>query len=365
MAEHITIETTRGGPVWSGLGGGFDFDRGEPQRQFYTCQKCGYQWEGQAVQIVGGTGEYMYRFPQPQHCISCEQRILPDRLVANLESAPYHYASQSPGSPRYYTRKEDWADPVQFEWTVREMQKHEVVRSLTLPEMIRHQVEHPQDVGYIRGGWQQRYLDLNGFSYWVTGRDAGDTSTINRQYSTHGLYERSSFGTVHGHGSLADLWARTVRRNGVDEKRHYALASPRGRVLDIDCAAGSLVDYCYDQIDRKRYVGIDPDVTILALFSLKHPGYRPEATLLRTTFEDYETPLRFDTIVAMGGAASLVTGVDVVAKVDRLLAPGGRALLTFIGDTYMGRSAVPLAPTPPDAVRIGAYDVLEFTQGNQ
>ena len=354
MAEHITIETTPGGPVWSGLGGGFDFDRGEPPRQFYTCQKCGYRWEGQAVQVVGATGEYMLRFPQPQYCISCEQRILPDRLVANLESAPYRYASQSPGSPRYYTRKEDWADPGQFAWTVQEMQKYEVVRPLTLPEMMRHQVQH------LPLHWEQRYLDLNGFSYWVTGTPEQGISVVNRQYSTHGTYEPSSFAAARGHGSLVDLWSRTVRNGNENESRHYALAKPCGRVLDIGCGVGNLVDYCSDQIDRKRYVGIDPNVTGLALFTLKHPGYERDATLLRTTFEDYETPLRFDTIVAMGGAASFVTGVDVVAKVRRLLTPGGRALLTFQGDTYMGRSAAPLPPTPSDAERIGDYDVLEI-----
>ena len=68
-------------------------------REYYTCQECGYQWEGQAVQIVGGTGEHIYLFPDPQHCLSCELRVLPDKLVANLESAPYRYASKASRLP--------------------------------------------------------------------------------------------------------------------------------------------------------------------------------------------------------------------------------------------------------------------------
>lgn len=108
--------------------------------------------------------------------------------------------------------------------------------------------------------------------------------------------------------------------------------SPYGRVLDIGCGAGLFVDYRYRNIDRENYVGIDPSFGMLGKFRLKHPDYDAHATLLRTTFEDYETTPRFDTIVAMSGAASYVTGADVVAKTRRLLAPGGRAILTFYRD---------------------------------
>ena len=73
-------------------------------------------------------------------------------------------------------------------------------------------------------------------------------------------------------------------------------------------------------------VGIDPSAGMLAKFALKHPDYQADATLLRTTFEDYETPLRFDTIVAMAGSRSHVTRVDVVEKARHLLAPGEQGL---------------------------------------
>ncbi len=42
-------------------------------------------------------------------------------------------------------------------------------------------------------------------------------------------------------------------------------------------------------------VGIDPSFGMLAKCRLKHPDYDAHATLLRTTFEDYETTLQFDT----------------------------------------------------------------------
>ena len=105
-----------------------------------------------------------------------------------------------------------------------------------------------------------------------------------------------------------------------------------------------------------------------ALYPLKHPDHRVEATLLRTTFEDYETPLRFDTIVAMAGSASHVTGVDVVEKAQHLLAPGGRAYLAFYRDAAgafarMGIEAPMLTAAPEGAAEDGGYVVVEVGRG--
>ena len=163
-------------------------------------------------------------------------RILPDRLVENLERVAYQYAVTMQNIPHYYTLARKWADykdevSEEIRWTVREMWKHDVTR----PFM----------------GREQHYLDVNGFSYWTMG--------------------------------------------------------PR------------------------------------------------------------ETPLRFDTIVAMAGAGSHVTGVDVVEKAQHLLAPGGRAYLMFYRDPAaafdrMGIEATPLAATPDGAVGDGEYVVVEVRQ---
>ena len=69
----------------------------------------------------------------------------------------------------------------------------------------------------------------------------------------------------------------------------------------------------------------------------------------------------------MAGSGSHVTGVDVVEKARHLLAPGGRAYLTFYRDpaaTFerMGIEAPPLAATPEGAVGDGEYDVVEVTR---
>ena len=130
-----------------------------------------------------------------------------------------------------------------------------------------------------------------------------ETTLINRQYCWHGAYWSQYDAAAQGYDSpWGGEWAVQKER-----EEHYELAQPRGRVLDIGCGTGLFVDYCYGKIDRARYVGIDPSFGMLAKFRLKHPDYDAHATLQRTTFEDYETTLRFDTIVAMFGTASYVT----------------------------------------------------------
>ena len=283
-----------------------------------------------------------------KHPMTAPLRILPDRLVENLEGAPYQYAFTYPNIPHYYTLAKKWADyenevSEEIRWTVWEMRKYDVMR----PFM----------------GREQHYLDVNGFSYWTMGPRDEAADLINRQYCTHGAYDSPFDAIAHRYDdSEKPWWVVKDEREAL-----YEPAAPSGRVLDVGCGTGLLVDYCYRQIDRERYVGIDPSAGMLAKFALKHPDYKADATLLRTTFEDYETPLRFDTIVAMAGSASHVTGVDVVGKVRHLLAPGGRAYLMFYRDPTaaferMGIEAPQLAATPSGAVEVGEYEVVEFTR---
>ena len=269
-------------------------------------------------------------------------RLLPAELVANLEAAPYQYASTMGGLPHYYTLRRKWKDEEQFQWTVEEMRRHEVVRPF-----------------YSKS---QRYLDVNGFQYWTMQASPEATTLINRQFCWHGAYA-SEFDAV---AQEYDLPWGTSRKLQKEREELYGLAQPAGRVLDIGCGTGLLVDYQYRNIDRERYVGIDPSFGMLAKFRLKHPDYDEDAALLRTTFEEYETTLRFDTIVAMFGSASHVVGTDVVAKVRHLLAPDGRALLTCYRDPERFYRRLKLgeppetAPTPDGTTSHGDYDILEL-----
>ena len=69
----------------------------------------------------------------------------------------------------------------------------------------------------------------------------------------------------------------------------------------------------------------------------------------------------------MFGAASYVTGADVVAKTRHLLAPGGRAILTFYRDPAgfyerSGLGEVPqLASIPEGTTRHNDFHILELS----
>ena len=173
-------------------------------------------------------------------------RLLPAELVANLESAPYQYASTMAGIPHYYTLRKKWEDDEAFVWTVAEMRKHEVERPF-----------------YKR---QQQYLDVNGFQYWTMEAKARQTTLINRQYCWHGAYWSRYDAAAQSYDSpWGGEWALQEEREA-----HYTLATPRGRVLDIGCGTGLFVDYRYREVDRESYVGIDPSFGMLAKFRLKH-----------------------------------------------------------------------------------------------
>ena len=247
------------------------------------------------------------------------------------------------GIPHYYTLRKKWEDDEAFLKAAKAIRKQGVVRRF-----------------YSR---EQRYLDVNGFQYWTMDAKVRETTLINRQYCWHGAYWSRYDAAAQGYDSpWGGEWALQKEREA-----HYELAQPRGRVLDIGCGTGLFVDYRYRSIDRESYVGVDPSFGMLAKFRLKHPDYDAHATLLRTTFEDYETTLRFDTIVAMFGAAAYVTGTDVIAKTRHLLAPGGRAVLTFYCDAagFYERSGLgevsQLASIPEGTTSHGDFHVLELS----
>ena len=144
-----------------------------------------------------------------EHPMTPPLRILPERLVANLEGAAYRYAVRMPNIPHYYTVAETWADhkdgmSEELTWTVWEMRKHDVMRPF--------------------GNMEQHYLDVNGFSYWTMVPRDEETMLINRQYSTHGAYDSPFDAIAHRYDDSDEV------RGGSRERRtRMRCTRPRNR----------------------------------------------------------------------------------------------------------------------------------------
>lgn len=113
-----------------------------------------------------------------------------------------------------------------------------------------------------------------------------------------------------GRGGLLSPWLR---------RRRFAAASPhiRGRVLDVGCGVGALLDALGLE---GRYVGVDRDREARALAEARHPG-QPFLDSLPA-----EGP--FDTVVALALLEHLEDPVGDLRAWRPLLAPGGRVVLT-------------------------------------
>lgn len=100
----------------------------------------------------------------------------------------------------------------------------------------------------------------------------------------------------------------------------------KGRILDIGCGTGLLLDYSV--IPPERYLGIDPSRCMLDIFRKKHPGY----TVIQTTFEKYSGD-KFDSIVSLFGAPSYIVPESFL-RIAEFMNPGGRLFLMFYAPGY-------------------------------
>ena len=227
----------------------------------------------------------------------------PDRLIELLESARYHFASKMPGLPHSYCFKREWRSGDEFQWAVAQLESR-ARRSWW-------------------GGPPRLYLDLNGYQYWDTS-DPVHASLINRDWHRYG---RSV--PVYDRWANDYDWKLEDRKLDRDRAAHFFGAIPlSGRVLDIGCGTGQLVSHRYRELRPSAYRGIDPSAGLLSAFALNYERFA--GCLVRSSFEHFWKPgERYDTIVALRGVCSYIRSDVLLPKVLRLLAPGGRALLTW------------------------------------
>ena len=252
-------------------------------------------------------------------------RVISERTIRLLSTAPFVYARTMADCPHSYTTRDMWLSNREF------MNLHgftgvddtyqafsELMGECITQNGDKRKFKDPRDP--TGRGWYNRYFDMNGFMHWVMWPTPEETILMNRAPKPYPLK------TVSG-----QEWDNRFSPHREMMETYYRNAGASGRILDIGCATGGLVDYMYQEINPDWYVGLDTSWEMLGWFALKHPEYRNR--LMRTSFDDYETNSRFDKIVAMFGAADEVRQVDLEEKVRSLLVIGGSAYLMYAGSS--------------------------------
>ena len=225
-------------------------------------------------------------------------------LEEHLGRAEHQFAYTMADHPHYYTlAKKHWSSQDAFD------------------EMAAVMKRQFREEERFQGSWYKR-LRLNGYKHWFSSWPGYDRILVNRA-----PIEYVDTYLPHAHTYEA-AWSSEE-----DAKEHETLFRGLGiksgySILDIGCGTGLLVDWNWKIMRPDLYTGVDLSLGMLGVFRLKHQYYADR--LIRTSFEDFWTPQKFDKIVAINGVASHFLDPDfVVAKCSWLLKPGGEAILAY------------------------------------
>jgi SAM-dependent methyltransferase len=209
------------------------------------------------------------------------------------------FAKTMPKSPHWYTLRREWRNNPLFD---------EIV------QLIR-------DYGYQHKYGRTWYtkFDINDMQYWSMGAPVFETILINRALRVlSSPYDQIA--DVYD-GCFADEESKQEDRNVIGMlPRHL------GRVLDVGCGTGLLLDY----LSPDQYVGIDPSRGMLAQLKQKHPRYAEN--VVWSKFESYFGG-RYDTIVSLFGSPSYIDPQALV-RVRAMLNSGGRFFFMFLKPGY-------------------------------
>lgn len=222
--------------------------------------------------------------------------------IANcLESKNWIFAKTMPENPHWYTLRKEWEDNRLFDAVVR---------------FIR-------DYGYqekFKRSWYTM-MNFNGYKYWTMGAPINQTILINRKPVD---YQSDYDAIADRYDALFDNPADIEENHRIIEGIDFS-----GRVLDIGCGSGVLLD----TVDIQDYTGIDSSKGMLDRLLEKHPD--KQGRVIHAPFEDFYGK-QFDTIVSLYGAISYVQPA-ALAKIKDMLAKGGQLHLMFYADGYTPR----------------------------
>lgn len=269
------------------------------------------------------------------------------RFAQLIEAQTWTFAKTMPKNPHHYTVRNRWTKDEDFVFVV----------------------EYLRTNGYDGYWWKNkyRYFDLNGHTYWTMGSPINNpdgsplTIIINRKKR----YEQKEYMSEYDHitAEYEDFFSKP-RFEEETEQVILMLPEITGRVLDIGCGTGTLIDFLPD-IKPENYIGLDPSKEMLKAFEAKHPSFAP--SLICDRFENFWLG-KFDAAVALFGTASYINP-EKLCRVFEMMNDGGKVFLMFYADDYdpVTHQQFNIHPhiyrgaqnsMPGTLSRFGSYDIL-------
>jgi len=222
--------------------------------------------------------------------------------IGMLVSLQWTDAKTMPWNPHAWTLKKQYPDQTKWETLVDFIQKNG--EPVWFYKKIYHCIFH------------------NGYRYWTMEEPPEITKLMNRA---------KDFGNGKRHDyydQIADVYQTLYTApEYINENREIVgQIDVKGRVLDIGCGDGLLLDYA--TISPQDYTGIDPSRRMLKYFNEKHPGYNSYPI----PFENFHDK-GFDTIISLFGAPSYINP-NSIQYIKKMIRRGGTVFLMFYKDGY-------------------------------
>ena len=226
-------------------------------------------------------------------------------LISALLQHKFIYAKTMPKFPHWYTLRKDWQDNTLFDFCVEEIRR----------------CGYPQTFG----GREYIYFNMNGFMYWTMGAPVEKTILINKA----AIYNKVTYTDISC--DYDSLFTDTFYIEQ-DKRVFDSLEIKAGdRILDVGCGTGLLYDLIQKNgISDVEYLGIDPCIEMLEIFSSKYPN----VSVFCIRFEDFYPRFKPTKIISLYGSLNHIHPCSLPLILDRYRDYSPKVFFYFYQDTY-------------------------------